>query len=469
MPGVIKMLATSANAMRCTGMVAAGMILPTFAFAVRKYHMGRNRLFDVLPADLDLLSSPVVISATGVQVLLFAGFEPSARGWRREGAPPLTLAERLSRITPTWKTADRGGVSYEWDMPHAAAYRSASSSLPLSLFREAALAPHALRTATTVRAMCQALERIGLHADDFDGPARRALATMLRWVVDSAAAPLISKSTSPGARVAPMSSTLGLLPSSRVHLLVLSFDATAACRTLSDCPTPGPTNELLAATAIEFVKRRRREYGQPVGVVAQWEVAAAMSARGSAAHPVGTPGVFENTAQIFDKMFDLIETECGQPTVGRQPAQKQVAPCPADGEGGCVRTEGGDAVQLVLLAHPDHLPRAMAIGQTLIATRTAAAAERGSCIPPLLPAMRPYRLDWPSRPTAEGGLYANVSTIVHTAGVVQKASWYDERNGFFPDGEPQRWAHRREIWILYDQWARAKGVATDIMAASTRD
>ena len=48
---------------------------------------------------------------------------------------------------------------------------------------------------------------------------------------------------------------------------------------------------------------------------------------------------------------------------------------------------------------------------------------------------------------------------------VRVATWYDAPNGFFPDGEPQRWARNREVWIAYEFWARAKGVATGVIGS----
>ena len=44
---------------------------------------------------------------------------------------------------------------------------------------------------------------------------------------------------------------------------------------------PGPTNELLAATAAAFVRSRKQAHGQTVHVVAQWEVAAALRTLGA--------------------------------------------------------------------------------------------------------------------------------------------------------------------------------------------
>eukprot|EP00966_Prymnesium_polylepis_P299208 6913546-Prymnesium_polylepis.1 len=308
----------------------AGVLLPMIVAFSHKLHASRKlRLADLLPHDLDgLPDNQVVLAATGVQLLLFGGFELSpSHGWVRTARhPPTTLAERLERITPTWKTAAGHGVSYEWP-----AAGESPKSAPLSLFAAACTLPEPAQHATTVRALCRALEDdFGLSAQDFeDAQTRSALREMLRWRVAS-------------------SEPVAWVLASRVKLFVLSFDATRECRSLADCPKPGPSNELLAATAIRFAEARREH----VDVIAQWEVAAAMAQRGAVAKAVGKPGVFENTGEIFDYMFDeLVHTsegvrDCGQPD---------------------------DETQLVLLAHPDHLPRALSIGQTMLDRRAAAA------------------------------------------------------------------------------------------------
>ena len=84
--------------------------------------------------------------------------------------------------------------------------------------------------------------------------------------------------------------------------------------------------------------------------------------------------------------------------------------------------------------------------------------------------MQSYRLDWTSSGAnsshadesshARLNLFKDISAHVHTAGEVQQVTWYDAAHGFFPDGEPQQWVHSREVWICYEFWARAKGVAT---------
>ena len=65
-------------------------------------------------------------------------------------------------------------------------------------------------------------------------------------------------------------------------------------------------------------------------------------------------------------------------------------------------------------------------------------------------------------------LYDGVSARVQTRGEEREASWYQPPNGFFPEATTQRWAHRREVWICYEFWARAKGVATGVSATEVQ-
>lgn len=351
----------------------------------------------LLPPDLGALRSERVVGATGVQLLLFAGFVPDVAtgGWARDAQPPRTLAERERRIRPTWKPG--GQLSYSLG----------AAGQPRSLF---GLAQRSLPPASTVGELCSALEAVGLTEEDVgdDGGVARQ---MLTW------------DAPPEPEAGP------LLASSRVTLLVLSFDATAECRTLLDCLRPGPTNELLAATAKRFVESRP---AQSVSVIAQWEVAAAMAHIGAKSQAVGTPGTFENTAEIYELMGKA--------------AREHAAPA-------------HDKQQLVLLAHPDHLPRALRIGRKVLPTLI-------SNRPPLLPALQPYTLDWPSQTpsAAELNLYAGVTATVQSEGKKVEASWYDARSGYFPDGDPQKWAHSRDVWVLYNHWAMAKAKLTGIIA-----
>ncbi|KAL1520755.1 hypothetical protein AB1Y20_022321 [Prymnesium parvum] len=386
----------------------------------------------LLPSDLDLVQSPVVISALGVQLLLFGGFLPTADGRWVRGPPPDTLSERVERITPTWKR--HGLLDYAW--PATTPPPDSAARPTLSLFAAAAALPLARRGAlASVHSLAHALHsELGLCARDFDEPARRALVEMLTW------------------RLPPHAEDAPLPTNGSLTLLVLSFDATADCRAVDDCPRPGPTNELLAATAIAFVRRRHEECGQHVDVIAQWEVAAAMRSQRAPAHPVGRPGRFENTAQILEYMWQSMAAPCATREEGR------AAEC---NERERSRVPG----HVVLLSHPDHLRRGLRIAETTF--RRAAAEEQPSCPPVrIVPAMQPFRLDWPDPSLASSrslDLYSSVSTRVHTQGYVRDASWNDDNLGFFPDGDPQFWAHRREVWLCYEFWARAFGVVTNVI------
>mmetsp|Transcript_21694 Transcript_21694/g.35785 ORF Transcript_21694/g.35785 Transcript_21694/m.35785 type:complete len:454 (-) Transcript_21694:228-1589(-) len=412
----------------CITCATVGLVGNVAAYLVRSNYSteSSSRLTELLPSDLDALASHTTIGVLGVQLLLFGGFRPTTMGWKRSEHPPASLLERVDLIAPTWKP--RGRVDYSWPgsdaPPHA----------KLSLFSAISAPPFAVhRVGTTVASLARALEGIGLTADDFDGAARIALREMLTWSL-----PVASRQ-------------LSLSKTKDLTLLVLSFDATPNCRSVDDCPQPGPSNELLAATADAFASRRWSEYGQRVDIIAQWEVAAALhtlrqpwrantvDAAHSRVVSVGTPGFFENTAQIFGYML----------------AQMEMSACDSSAGG-----------RVVLLAHPDHLCRALRIGET---------AFKGSVGPchglQLVPAMQPYSVGWPRQPSsaAQLNLFADVSCTVHTGGGVRGATWYDESNGFFQDGEPQRWARHREVWLAYEFWARAKGVATGVIGLAHLD
>jgi len=371
----------------------------------------KGGLGKILPDDLDLLRSETVIGASAVQLLLFGGFVPSLEvkgGWVRNSTS-ISIDERLARITPTWK---KGTVSYKYD----------AFSEEFSLFGAAA----AMEVGATVRELVSAVENIGLSIDDFpEGMERTVLTEMLRWQV-----------TEP--------EDLELLPMSRIFVLVLSFDATPDCLTLDDCPRPGPSNELLAATAIHFANERQQVYEQEVTIVAQWEISAAIASQGGLASSIGTPGAYQNTGEILELMRAFV---CGEEMLSRL-------------------NDDVHMIQAVLLAHPDHLPRAMNTAQLIL------RGDNANCtIPELLPAMSNYQLDWLSEDKNHGdrmdtiNLYFGVNGNVHSEGEMINATWYDDRQGYFPDGDPQIWVRRREVWILYDQWAKAKGLITGVMTA----
>lgn len=447
---------------RPRNVATAGLAIGLAHHARGYYRRGGERLLDLLPADLDLLESPAVMRSLGVQLMLFGGHIRGADGvWRRRDDEPVSLADRVSAIAPTWKAG--GVLDYSWPGERARGGVSDGGSLG-GVFDRSALGSEGGHGAPTqVSQLARTLERLGLESTDFDAPARATLRHMLTW------------------RLPPPAERLA--PTSELTLLVLSFDATPDCVSVADCLRPGPTNELLAVTASRFVSRRWREHGQHVRVIAQWEVAAAMGAAtradgraGAEVTAVGTPGVFENTAEVYAHMGSHLG-------------------CPG-GPGARERPQ----LQLVLLAHPDHLPRAHRIGQRALARAWDGCGPTSGPAPQLLPAMQPYSLDWHRRARAarthalrgdgDGGGHGDVSqgaerelsaakaaaagseldlfadagaALVHTGGREQHARWDDEAAGCFPDGYPQHWAHRREVFIAYEAWARAKGVATGIM------
>eukprot|EP00439_Symbiodinium_sp_Y106_P051578 s1829_g6.t2 len=212
-------------------------------------------------------------------------------------------------------------------------------------------------------------------------------------------------------------------------LLAFSFDATPQCHSLQDCPFPGPSNELLAATVEHVWNTSER-----VEVYAQWEIAAALLRSGrippGRIHPAGVPGRYMNTVQILEAMM--------QDILQRQPASQS----------------------LVVLAHPDHLRRAVRTLQTFLGSKARTFPAWA-----VVPAMAPYSLDWPSNRSCGSALdlYSGVSAVVHSQGSEFLTSWRARNLGYFPDGDPQIWVRSREVWVLYDHWAMAKGIATGII------
>ena len=113
-------------------------------------------------------------------------------------------------------------------------------------------------------------------------------------------------------------------------------------------------------------------------------------------NPSPNPNPNPNTAQIYEYMLSHMEPG----TCTREP-----------------RDGGEDGARVVLLTHPDHLRRALRIGETTFAG--VAGGCRGL---QLVPAMQPYTVDWPSAASEVGprlNLYAGVSCHVHTGGEVR--------------------------------------------------
>jgi len=409
-----------------------------------------TRLVDILPSDLDDLlmmnddnknfHHERVIKALGVQLLLFAGWTRSTQQegglkWQRDKTAklPLSLQDRLERITPTFKAG--GQLDYTFDDAPAEGIFGDNTGISNNT------------TTTSVANLANHLEEeIGLSAEDFDVPARIALQAMLSWRIHVPTPPIQRNRST--------------------VLLIFSFDATPNCRSVDDCPLPGPSNELLAATAAKFVQDDKNN----VDILAQWEVAAALQHNyGVNATAVGTPGTFQNTAEIFQLML------C---------AWNDNLIVHNDNNEGDGSDDNRNDWQAILLAHPDHLRRVLWTSQTILSQQQQQEQNQHKhlradqhdphkdddcAVPPnvkiqLIPAMNSYRLDWPNQQQSSPSffnLFGSITSTVHTKGQELVTSWYDhERWGFFPDADPQAWTHRREIWLLYDQWAVAKGIVT---------
>ncbi|CAE7949707.1 yadS, partial [Symbiodinium sp. KB8] len=124
------------------------------------------------------------------------------------------------------------------------------------------------------------------------------------------------------------------------------------------------------------------------------------------------------------------------------------------------------AQSLVVLAHPDHLRRAIRTLQTFLGSKARTFPAWA-----VAPAMAPYSLDWPSNRSCGSALdlYAGVSAMVHSQGSEFLTSWRARNLGYFPDGDPQIWVRNREVWVLYDHWAMAKGEGDEHIAATFRN
>jgi len=412
-----------------------------------------DRLVDMLPSDLDALNDDRVIGALGVQLLLFAGWTKSGSGrWERHGrnrwTPALTLRDRLDRITPTYKPGGR--VDYSFD--------ARSGSGP-AVFGDGSF----LSAGATISDLANTLESIGLAVDDFDAAARKSVKAMLTWRIPTTTTPAGRKDNGES----EFSSDLSPVSSS-VLLFIFSFDATPSCVSVLDCPLPGPTNELLAATAARYVRDNPE---RNVRIVAQWEVAAALRRTPgfsslSPVTPVGTPGRFQNTAEIFRLMLcewtNMTKTDI------------------------VTGTDADRNRDVILLAHPDHLRRVLWTAQTILRHRNALRGEHDKCAPPrfvtpprLMTALHPYSLDWPKLQGAaplQGvesvaaaapimNMFDPAPVKVQTNGEEVDRSWYDDNLGYFSDANLQKWTHQREVWLLYDHWAVAKGIVTGTIDA----
>lgn len=225
------------------------------------------------------------------------------------------------------------------------------------------------------------------------------------------------------ALLSALSEDAGALPASPVAvdtavLLVLSFDGApplpprASGRT-DACSQPGPANELLAQSAIAFCEAC--EEGRATRtVVAQWEVACAMRARGLIAIPVGTPSRFQNTAEVLALM------------------RPHVPPTATP----------------YVMAHPDHAWRALRTARTIVSPNCTLAMSSSS-----LSEAAPL----------------DAEDVAPTSVRVSRddVRWDDWKasGGYYPHGGVQEWTHDRTTFLAYEVWARVMSILRGDMHA----
>jgi hypothetical protein len=395
-----------------------------------------------------------LVNMLGMQLLLFGGWiqsSSSPTGWKKDDkatSSSMTLPQRLQRITPTFKPG--GQVDYSY---HSNSWDNAIMADSWSIHSVAELAQHLQ-------------DHIGLSVNDFDASARRALQAMLSWRIQ---VPSSTNESSSSSSLSPAQNP----PTTTTIMLIFSLDATPSCQSLDNCPLAGPSNQLLAATAAQY------SHDHPhVPIMAQWEVAVALQqSHGLSVIPVGEPGTFQNTAEIFQSMM---QCACDDPRIHSENTNKNK----------------NNHYRFLFVAHPDHLRRTLWTAQTMLWQQQQqqqqqlhnnnlkknvdhackAWSSQGKIIQ-LVPAMLPYSLDWPTTTSHRKSLAANMNLFqavttatVDSQGHQVETSWYDDKYlGFFSDAYPQLWTHRRDVWILYDQWAVAKGIVTGTINANLID
>jgi hypothetical protein len=275
---------------------------------------------------------------------------------------------------------------------------------------------------------------MGLLPNDLDYAAQKALRTMLSWSIPDDSSPNNSNH---------IRSSRHNKNNQHLVLMVFSFDATPFCWDVSNCPQPGPSNQLLAATVLQFLRENAtKQAPKKIHVMTQWEVAAAIEQQRTTDQkydviPVGMPGTFQNTAEIFRLMMcELNELISGEKL-------------------------DFSLLNAILLAHPDHLRRVFWTAQTILRSKQSCTIPQLS----ITTALMPYDLMWPVvRESAiqSRNLFRDVPlTSVNSMGMKKMTNWYDKKHlGYFLDGDPQFWTHQREVWILYDHWAVLKGIVT---------
>eukprot|EP00639_Heterosigma_akashiwo_P003570 CAMPEP_0194565414 /NCGR_PEP_ID=MMETSP0292-20121207/4691_1 /TAXON_ID=39354 /ORGANISM="Heterosigma akashiwo, Strain CCMP2393" /LENGTH=461 /DNA_ID=CAMNT_0039414763 /DNA_START=1 /DNA_END=1386 /DNA_ORIENTATION=- len=413
----------------------ASAMLRGSSAAHNKPQHGRYSLAKLVGRDLDQIKpdcSEYFFNKVARVLLSFSGFvyDSSQSSWRLDPAfnsPSLPL--RVKAITPTWKG---GNLDYE------------------SLLMD--------KTAPPLRSTAEMLQWLDVNAGlrevtiPSGDPAGCALvdayATMFSWTLDAKEFALPSD----------------LFPDT---LYAFSFGADHGCTGL-DCPRPGETNELLAQAILEhLVSREKLGAPPPAAVLTQWEIGVALRHRAAEAGASGAlppsldlqlhgePGVFHSTRQLWEFFF----TEAAAAAARRQGGLR--------GAAAAAEAPGAPPGSGVVVAHPDHAPRAVWTGLDVHRRLFPRAAR-----PPVLqPALFPLLPGWPAAaarspppppaaaaaappvPAFFGGNAAAALHTLQTSGASR--GWFDGRAGYSPSN-PQPFVRSREAFALYELWARAK-------------
>eukprot|EP00401_Gymnodinium_catenatum_P015754 CAMPEP_0117508302 /NCGR_PEP_ID=MMETSP0784-20121206/26877_1 /TAXON_ID=39447 /ORGANISM="" /LENGTH=497 /DNA_ID=CAMNT_0005303849 /DNA_START=56 /DNA_END=1549 /DNA_ORIENTATION=+ len=415
---------------RCTGK------LVLLYFAELCASSGTHPLGKLVTRDFDALAQldgfqPKVMNAfmnsVGALMLRFSGFSRNATGsWVK--SDPSHRLERWPYVTPAYKAARQRA----WVSDAEAELRRIGSGDFLVVLSVAAKDEPVDGgigvTGTTMADVVRKVEEIwrgeGFSLQSFDGVAAAAFGEMFHFAFD-----------------APRSA---LLPG-RGSAVAFSFGNSKDeyCRCDADCRYPGLMNEMLAWTLVDYMSEHPNDT-----VYAQWEVAVALRRLVQ-----GDAGRASRVVQLGGKACNASAASSYLST--------------ADIMNACFQDVETDGVRrLLVLAHPDHLPRAYFTAQT--ALRRAQSKGRFQALR-LVPGMAPYSLDWPGHPPGASvgpgsvvDMYAN-STRGYTLSDGTTRSWYptafDSSLGYLAapqDG--QEWVLNRKVFLLYEMWARSEGV-----------
>mmetsp|Transcript_33047 Transcript_33047/g.43504 ORF Transcript_33047/g.43504 Transcript_33047/m.43504 type:complete len:486 (+) Transcript_33047:330-1787(+) len=349
-------------------------------------------------------------------------FDSGKRKWNKlssEQNEDESLQKCVSRITPSWKKY--GNLDY--------------ASLPVDLVQ--------IEKDGSLQSIPQMLnwfrEEIGLEKIEIDDSNKYlpcAIHEMFEWEMDY--------------------SENHAFNISDIHVLfIFSFDHSKNCQRNS-CESLGDTNELLALTTLNFLKTNIFFFQEKkLKMFVQWEIARILEESDyldSSEFPVfvsGNLGTFHNTPQIWDNMLQNLQNDLDT-----------------------LLSPKATSINGLVLAHPDHLIRVMKTGFAALDKLFHRNNFQKETKISIFPALIPFHLNWTSHHLTnlvsssqydiealnvqEMNIYQLTPQKIHLR-TGREMSWFDKNLGYSPSNN-EYWARNRENWILYEMWARAKGV-----------